>query len=79
MHRNFDPIDLFFIVLISIYFVVLFIFVGVFIIKFFVEKNNKNELIREEKNQKLIINHELIKQRKDGKINPRKKVLKNFF
>ena len=34
MHKTFDPIDIFFIIIILIYFVVLFIFIAIFINKY---------------------------------------------
>ncbi|MBQ7031826.1 MAG: hypothetical protein IJN13_05665, partial [Bacilli bacterium] len=48
MQKNFDAIDIFFIVIISIYFVVLFIFVTIFLIKYF-------EVGKEDEQQKIIL------------------------
>lgn len=51
MNKHFDPIDIFFIIIISIYFVTLFLFVSIFLIRFFEAKIKDRLVLPKETNK----------------------------
>ena len=72
MHKTFDPIDIFFIVIILIYFVVLFIFIAIFINKY----TNLDKPAKDRTSSSIILNSkinfdEIIASMPKGLINER--------
>ena len=78
MHKNFDSIDIFFIVIISIYFVALFLFISILLIRFFEKDTDKNELLEKKTKKKKRVK---VKKEKTKKIkkkdNNREEKIKN--
>jgi len=85
MQRNFDSIDLFFIIMLSIYCVALFLFVSIFLIKLFEPETDTKEKINDSKKTKVIksenknINTTTFKDNLLTILNQIKKYLINFY
>ena len=53
MHRNFEAIDVFFIIIIALYFVILFVFLTIFFIKYFDIDKKENNINNQKSTKKI--------------------------